>query len=179
MSIIVKILYPNKRDMVSFALDDLDVHIGRSSKCDITLEGSLLSSKHMRIFSQDGKTYIQDLGSKNGTMLNNTKIRVKTRIYLMDEVKMGEYIIALDRIEMTTQELLAHKRPRNDRLNKDLDLPELTRTSFIIERSKEEDERAAAEQDPAHVDVKTSMYKDLEDLSQKTIVKRYKIKSQA
>ena len=174
MSVIVKILYPNRKDMVSFALDDLDVSIGRSSKCDITLEGSLLSSKHLRVFTQEEKTYIQDLGSKNGTSLNHNNIRVKTRMFLLDEVRIGEYIIALDRIEMTIQELLNHKRPRNEKFKQDLALPELTATSLDIDKLKKED----AEPELTLLDVKESMFKDLEDLSSKTIVKRYKVKSQ-
>ena len=167
MSIIIKILHPNKVDMISFELADLNVRIGRSSKAEITLEGTKCSGMHMRIFYENSKTYVEDLGSKNGTKLNNRPIENETQIYLKDEVSLGDYILAVDRIEMTPAEVKRHTRPY--KLSNEMHLPELTQTGLNIERIKE---------DLTKVELDAAMFKDLDDLSSKTIVKRYKVKSQ-
>ena len=47
MSITVKILYPNKEDLISFQLADLNVRIGRSQKAEVTLQDNMCSGLHM------------------------------------------------------------------------------------------------------------------------------------
>lgn len=54
--------------------------VGRSMACDIRLEDESVSLKHARILSQDGKWYIQDLKSTNGTFLNEKKVQRKMRL---------------------------------------------------------------------------------------------------
>ncbi|MDO4466329.1 MAG: FHA domain-containing protein [Bacillota bacterium] len=54
--------------------------VGRSMACDIRLESESVSLKHARILSQDGKWYIQDLKSTNGTYLNGKKVQRKMRL---------------------------------------------------------------------------------------------------
>ncbi|MBT7611093.1 MAG: FHA domain-containing protein [Bacteriovoracaceae bacterium] len=166
MSIVVKVLFPNELDMISFELGDLNVRIGRSSKAEITLQDELCSGLHMRIFAVNGKVYVEDLDSKNGTRLNGKKVTQLTQIYLRDEVSIGSYTIALDKVQMTPLELKKNVQPYTLKRT-ELRLPELTHTGLHIEGVKEH-----------VVEPNTEMFKDLEDLSSKTIVKIYKIKSQ-
>jgi hypothetical protein len=44
--------------------------IGRAESADIQIEGDFISRVHARIVSAEGKTYIEDAGSKNGIKLN-------------------------------------------------------------------------------------------------------------
>jgi pSer/pThr/pTyr-binding forkhead associated (FHA) protein len=167
MSIIINILHPNKEDLISFELGNLNVRIGRSSKAEITLEGKKCSGLHMRICYLNNKTYVEDLGSKNGTKLNLHAITVMTQIYLKDEVKIGDYILGIDRSEMTPAEVKRHTRLF--KFGNEMTLPELTQTGLNLETLKDRITK---------VDTSNSMFKDLEGLSSKTIVKRYKVKSQ-
>ena len=51
-----------------------EVTIGRSSKCDISIDSPELSRQHIRIV-RDGPEYeVQDLESRNGVYLNGVKI---------------------------------------------------------------------------------------------------------
>lgn len=68
----------------SFPLDKDGVTIGRSPDCDIQIEESSVSSKHARIemvpnpiVSVLTDIYIEDLGSMNGTCVNDEKITRK------------------------------------------------------------------------------------------------------
>lgn len=48
--------------------------IGRSQNCELQLADELISREHLQIYWKEGQWWILDLGSLNGTYLNNTLI---------------------------------------------------------------------------------------------------------
>ena len=48
--------------------------IGRGREVTLTLPHPLVSRRHCEIFEHEGRLYVKDLGSLNGTFINNTKI---------------------------------------------------------------------------------------------------------
>ena len=48
--------------------------IGRGRNADLFVGSMLISRNHCRLDLMDGKVYITDLGSRNGTLLNNKPI---------------------------------------------------------------------------------------------------------
>ena len=65
--------------------------IGRDSKCDICLPYPEISSQHARISCTQGRYYIQDLKSKNGTFLNSKKVQRKMRLKDGMQVDFGNH----------------------------------------------------------------------------------------
>lgn len=55
-------------------MPDRAVIIGRTDKCDITIPGTHLSRRHTELRIQDNKLLVKDLGSANGTFLNDKSI---------------------------------------------------------------------------------------------------------
>ncbi|MDB2525168.1 FHA domain-containing protein [Mariniblastus sp.] len=53
---------------------DLPVVIGRGKEAGLTVPHALVSRKHTEIYEQSGRLFVRDLGSLNGTYLNNTRI---------------------------------------------------------------------------------------------------------
>jgi hypothetical protein len=53
------------------------VILGRSRHCDICLEGSSLSRRHLRFDWLDGQWWVEDLTSENGSTLNPWRFKVK------------------------------------------------------------------------------------------------------
>lgn len=48
--------------------------IGRGKEANLTVPHALVSRQHAKIFEKEGKLVVRDLGSLNGTFVNNTKI---------------------------------------------------------------------------------------------------------
>jgi two-component system, cell cycle response regulator len=79
--------------------------IGRSSECEIPVSDGSLSKKHAQVFKKGaGQYYIKDLGSTNGTFVNDRKLLPGKAIEMKDGdfVKLGNIIfkfIAKGKIE--------------------------------------------------------------------------------
>lgn len=53
-----------------YAIEGESVVIGRSSSADISVEDDGVSRRHIEIIAEDGRYWVRDLGSTNGTHLN-------------------------------------------------------------------------------------------------------------
>jgi len=68
--------------------------IGRSSKNDLNLSFDLsLSRFHAEVTSRDGKHYVADVGSRNGTSLNGKPLVQPTELKIGDRISLGETTI--------------------------------------------------------------------------------------
>jgi hypothetical protein len=81
MSIRVTLIPPEGEKMERI-FDSYSVLVGRSSKCDLTLDTESLSRKHCLIEFDDGEFYITDLSSTNGVYIEGHRIKPEVRIPL-------------------------------------------------------------------------------------------------
>jgi len=58
--------------------------VGRDPSCDIVIPDPYVSRKHLRLFFEEGKWFVVDLGSKNGTFVNGEDIRGKRPVELSE-----------------------------------------------------------------------------------------------
>lgn len=70
------------------------VVIGRSSDLDMVLVEDMVSRKHAKISCQEGKVFIEDLGSTNGTFVNGEKVK-QGRLKEGDRILIGTSILKL------------------------------------------------------------------------------------
>lgn len=68
---------------------DIAVTIGRSSDCDINIQDTYLSSRHARVANDNGDLSIEDLGSTNGTYVNQEQIKGRVHLDRGDIVQVG------------------------------------------------------------------------------------------
>ncbi len=76
--------------------------IGRSSKADIQVDQDSVSRNHARLGADGARLVIEDLGSTNGTIVNDEHIEGPTRLRNGDFIKIGRTIfkfIATNNIE--------------------------------------------------------------------------------
>ncbi len=62
-------------------LDHQTIVIGRHPDCDIVIDDASVSRHHANITSQDGSFFVMDLGSRNGTFVNNSPIHHATPLF--------------------------------------------------------------------------------------------------
>lgn len=73
----------------NFTLDQPQHSIGRADNNDIVILEATVSGKHASISNENGVYYISDLGSTNGTFVNNKRIRAKQLLNNGDSIQMG------------------------------------------------------------------------------------------
>jgi hypothetical protein len=67
------------------------ISIGRDTKNDLVMESSAVSRDHAGVTFQDGRWYVEDRGSFNGTYLNGTRVMPGTPLPLRhaDRISIG------------------------------------------------------------------------------------------
>lgn len=78
--------------------------IGRSRESDIFLPDQWLSRHHAVIVQKPDGYYLQDLGSKNGTLLNGAKIAETQRLRPGDVITLGEHVLTFSSDETREDE---------------------------------------------------------------------------
>ena len=77
-----------------FALTGQNISIGRSPSCEIVLEHDHLTSRRHALLRYDGARYtVVDLGSSNGTFVNDNEIRDATPLNNGDRIIVGEHVL--------------------------------------------------------------------------------------
>jgi hypothetical protein len=64
--------------------------IGRSTEADVRIDDRYASGVHARIFSRDGRTYVEDMNSTNGTLLNDATLSGEAELIDGDIVRIGD-----------------------------------------------------------------------------------------
>ncbi len=64
--------------------------IGRSAEADVQIVDRYASGLHARIFSRDGRTFVEDMNSTNGTLVNDATLRGEVELIDGDVVRIGD-----------------------------------------------------------------------------------------
>ena len=82
--------YIEPRELKGERIDvDPAVVIGRSVDCDVILNDNYLSSRHARLANDDGELTLEDLGSTNGSYVNQELVRGRVQLQRGDVVQLG------------------------------------------------------------------------------------------
>ena len=81
----------------SLALDSQQITIGRADDATLVLNDDYASTRHARIFPQDGQWLVEDLGSTNGTLVNGRKLDGAVPLRRGDRVQVGRSVLELQR----------------------------------------------------------------------------------
>ncbi len=71
--------------------------IGRAPSCTLVLDDDYSSSRHARIFPQHGSWFVEDLGSTNGTYVEDQRIAQVTPLGPGTRVRIGQSVVELQR----------------------------------------------------------------------------------
>ncbi|HEU4354418.1 MAG TPA: FHA domain-containing protein [Actinomycetota bacterium] len=87
---------PEARKPRTFRLTD-GLEIGRAEACTVRLEDTYASQHHARLATRDGVWMLEDMGSTNGTFLNDRRVGAPVEVHAGDVVKIGKTVLELRR----------------------------------------------------------------------------------
>src|SRR5687768_17837077 len=71
--------------------------LGRGDQADIRLEDTFASSQHARLATQGDVMVLEDLGSTNGTYLNEEPLRGPQPLHAGDRIRIGDSTFTFER----------------------------------------------------------------------------------
>jgi pSer/pThr/pTyr-binding forkhead associated (FHA) protein len=81
----------------TMGLADQQITIGRANDATLVLADDYASSRHARLFPQDGQWIVEDLGSTNGTYLDRQKVTQPTPVPVGVPIRIGKTVLELRR----------------------------------------------------------------------------------
>ena len=79
-------LLKNDAPATRFAIDGERAVIGRSNDCEVPLDVAAVSRRHAAVLRAEGRFFVEDLESRNGTYLNDQRIVDRTPLRDGDEL---------------------------------------------------------------------------------------------
>ena len=77
-----------------FDLSSPELTIGRATGCQVSLpDDTFASTLHARVFARDGRMYVEDLGSTNGTFLNGMRVAAPAVLQPGDQLQVGHTVL--------------------------------------------------------------------------------------
>jgi pSer/pThr/pTyr-binding forkhead associated (FHA) protein len=80
---------------------DTEILIGRDPACNFTIADTAISAKHARLFFRQNQWWVEDLGSTNGTYLNDEPIEAPVILMDGDQIKISNHVILISIIQIS------------------------------------------------------------------------------
>ncbi len=70
--------------------------IGRSREADVQIDDRYASSVHARLFSREGRHFVEDMNSTNGTELNGAALAGEAELVDGDTIQIGDTVFRFE-----------------------------------------------------------------------------------
>ncbi|NLW40339.1 MAG: FHA domain-containing protein [Tissierellia bacterium] len=85
----------NRKDTLPFKVKeyyplDKEVYLGRGKDNQIVIRDPYISKRHLKIVEDEGNYYLEDLGSANGTYINEERILDVVKLKNGDRIRVGQ-----------------------------------------------------------------------------------------
>lgn len=93
----LRVVEPAARRGTTYELGE-ELTVGRANGCQVALpDDTYVSQLHARIFRKDGRLWLEDLGSTNGTYLNAKGVTAPVALRRGDRVQVGRTVLEVTR----------------------------------------------------------------------------------
>lgn len=79
----------------SYQLGNAPVLMGRSPECTVPLDDDYASGRHARLFAQGSRWFLEDLGSTNGTYVNEQRLTRAVALEVGQPFRVGKSVMEL------------------------------------------------------------------------------------
>jgi len=88
------IYYPHGQQSVNLSPSTAPITIGRAPDNTLVISDPTVSARHARLYLQGMQWYVQDLGSTNGTFVNEARV-TQHPVQIGDKIRVGAIVIHL------------------------------------------------------------------------------------
>ncbi len=85
--------------------------VGRDPQCHLRPASPMISKRHCALLVRDGKAYIRDFGSTNGTFLNDQPVKDEAELHANDRLKIGPLVFEVRIVQDSPAAKPATPRP--------------------------------------------------------------------
>lgn len=82
----------------AFKLGEQPVVIGRGADVDLVLDDERISRRHCKLWVQDGVCLLEDLQSRNGTLVNSQPV-TKVELTHGDQIGLGNRVLTFEAVK--------------------------------------------------------------------------------
>ncbi|MFM8484465.1 MAG: FHA domain-containing protein [Actinomycetota bacterium] len=94
----MRIVSPVTMKNLTFKVNDNPFTIGRLEENNLCLsDDTYVSSRHARLYRQDGYLVVEDLGSTNGTFVKTDRVSGATQLRIGDRVQIGGVVLEAEK----------------------------------------------------------------------------------
>lgn len=79
-----------------FTFDHGSYIVGRHESCDIVIPSTAVSRQHARIFVDNGRCFVEDLGSSNGVIVDGQRVLKQRDLGSASQIKIGDFYLYLE-----------------------------------------------------------------------------------
>ncbi len=97
-ALVVAVVDDRGGDVRHYMFNRLEIDIGRGLENELVLAHDDVSRVHARLLVRGDKLTVEDLGSTNGSYINDNKIDKKTTLGEADELRMGPFRLRVHRV---------------------------------------------------------------------------------
>jgi predicted component of type VI protein secretion system len=104
MKLKLRVLTPGKQEGKEFEIKVPQFLVGRGPECHLRPASTLISKQHCELTQRDGKAFIRDFGSTNGTFVNDEPVQGERELSNLDRLKIGPIALEVQLIEPSPEE---------------------------------------------------------------------------
>lgn len=92
---VVLVMFKANGQRKDFPLKKPDITIGRGNECDLRIPLAVVSRKHCELAVVGESLTVEDLGSANGTLVNNRRIKDAVPVRAGDTITVGPVVFTV------------------------------------------------------------------------------------
>jgi len=95
MKLSLLVLTPGKMEGKTLEVTLAQFLVGRDPQCHLRPASPLISKRHCAIIQRDGKAFVRDFGSTNGTQVNDEPVQGERELHQDDQLKIGPLLFTV------------------------------------------------------------------------------------
>ena len=91
----IRLSFMEKDDLKDYRFSKAEITLGRDTSCDCLLNDKTVSNRHARLTFHHQRWWVEDIGSTNGTFLNQEAISTPMIVTSGDQITCGQIVLTI------------------------------------------------------------------------------------